>query len=114
MLADRTYPGIVPDPNGEVSGRVYSDLDEAALEILDWFESDEYERLLVAVDCADGRRADAFAYIVCTECAALVTEVPWNLAEFRRFHLDDYVRACKRLRDEWIASAGVVSDADES
>ncbi len=113
ILAGRIYPGIVPDPQSEVSGRVYFDLDEAALDILDWFEADEYERLLVAADCADGRRTNAFAYIVCAEYAELVTDVPWNLAEFRRLHLDDYVRGCKRLRDEWIASAGVVSDGDE-
>jgi gamma-glutamylcyclotransferase (GGCT)/AIG2-like uncharacterized protein YtfP len=98
MLAERRYPGIVLDDEAEVVGRVYFDLDDASMAVIDSFEADEYERREITVECAGPGAIQVYAYVVDVGYADLVTADPWNLAAFRRLHLDEYVRGCEELR----------------
>ena len=48
------YPGIIPAPGAYVEGRLYQDVDQAAVEHLDFFEGDLYRRVSVDVDAGSG------------------------------------------------------------
>ena len=48
------YPGIVPAPGLSVEGQLYQDVDQAAVEHLDFFEGDLYRRISVDVDTESG------------------------------------------------------------
>lgn len=59
-LPDLPYPGLVADPTSEAVGRVYSDLSEHELVVLDAFENPTY--VVEPVDLRTGRRGLAYAW----------------------------------------------------
>ena len=93
LMAGRRYPGIVASAGDRVHGTVYFDLDQPALDRIDVFEADEYERREVTVEQADGSSQAVFAYVVVAECAEIVTATAWDADAFRRRHLADYLAA---------------------
>ena len=98
MLRDRRYPGITAAASDQVDGRVYFGLSEYALQLIDQYESDEYERVVVDVACEEGGGERAFTYVVRAELSELVTGVAWDASIFREQHLAAYVEFCKQLR----------------
>jgi gamma-glutamylcyclotransferase (GGCT)/AIG2-like uncharacterized protein YtfP len=82
-VRDAVYPGISAASERErVRGVVYLDVDHASLARLDLFEGDFYVRQSVWVDCADGERRAADAYVVPAESQAVLTDERWDRAKF--------------------------------
>jgi hypothetical protein len=61
---------------------VYLDVDRTSAERLDRFEDDFYERRPIAVDCSDGQRRMAEAYIVLPANTGVLTSEPWTRESF--------------------------------
>lgn len=87
------FPGIVAAAAGEaVRGVVYLDVDEAALNRLDRFEDDFYNRRSLKIDCDDGQRRSAEAYVVPPGNRRVLSDERWNRDEFvARGHLAEFI-----------------------
>jgi gamma-glutamylcyclotransferase (GGCT)/AIG2-like uncharacterized protein YtfP len=82
-VREAVFPGIVlGDAASVVNGLVYLDVDEASITRLDRFEDDFYDRLQVTVNCADGVRRSAGAYVVPAKNGHVMTSEPWTAKEF--------------------------------
>jgi gamma-glutamylcyclotransferase (GGCT)/AIG2-like uncharacterized protein YtfP len=82
-VQDAAFPGIVAaGERDQVRGVVYLDVDHASLTRLDLFEDDFYVRQSIWVDCEDGERRSADAYVVPEENHAVLTDEVWNRAKF--------------------------------
>jgi gamma-glutamylcyclotransferase (GGCT)/AIG2-like uncharacterized protein YtfP len=82
-VVDAVFPGIVKAGDRDlVHGVVYLDVDDASLTRLDLFEDDFYERQSLWVECADGQRRAAEAYIVPPQNRHVLTDEPWQRAAF--------------------------------
>jgi gamma-glutamylcyclotransferase (GGCT)/AIG2-like uncharacterized protein YtfP len=82
-VVDAVFPGIVKaDDQDVVRGVVYLDVDEQSLTRLDLFEDDFYERQSLWVDCADGQRRAADAYVVPPQNRHVLTDERWLRADF--------------------------------
>jgi gamma-glutamylcyclotransferase (GGCT)/AIG2-like uncharacterized protein YtfP len=82
-VKDAVFPGISAAGERErVRGVVYLDVDHASLARLDLFEDDFYVRQSLWVDCADGERRAADAYVVPAENQAALTDERWDRAKF--------------------------------
>jgi gamma-glutamylcyclotransferase (GGCT)/AIG2-like uncharacterized protein YtfP len=82
-VRDAVFPGIIAGI-GECSvpGVVYLDVDHESTERLDRFEDDFYERRAIAVDCSDGQRRMAEAYVVPPANRSVLTSEPWGRDSF--------------------------------
>jgi gamma-glutamylcyclotransferase (GGCT)/AIG2-like uncharacterized protein YtfP len=82
-VGDAVYPGIAASNKASiVPGIVYLDVDAAAIKRLDRFEGEYYERQRLAVDCADGERRKADAYIIPPRNRHVLTAEPWTAESF--------------------------------
>jgi gamma-glutamylcyclotransferase (GGCT)/AIG2-like uncharacterized protein YtfP len=66
-LRGRTYPGLVGDEGGSVSGMVY-EVTREELDVLDQYEGPDYERVLVE----DGEGGRLYVYLTHSDWAHLV------------------------------------------
>jgi gamma-glutamylcyclotransferase (GGCT)/AIG2-like uncharacterized protein YtfP len=82
-VRDAVFPGIAAG-NGacSVHGVVYLDIDPKSTARLDQFEDDFYERQSIAVDCVDGQRRMAEAYVVPPANRSVLTSEPWDHKSF--------------------------------
>jgi gamma-glutamylcyclotransferase (GGCT)/AIG2-like uncharacterized protein YtfP len=85
------YPGIVPKEESVVSGKVYWDLDETAMEKLDAFEGDKYERVIVEVTMPDGTCVEAYAYAIKDDCRKYLSDDPWEFDRFLQNGLEKFI-----------------------
>lgn len=77
------FPGIIAaDERRVVHGVIYLDVDHPSLARLDLFEDDFYERQALWVDCSDGKRRPAEAYVVPACNRHVLSNEPWNRASF--------------------------------
>ncbi|MGQ3052644.1 MAG: gamma-glutamylcyclotransferase family protein [Roseateles sp.] len=76
------YPGLQQFPGGLVPGRLYRDVDAAALARLDAFEGVEYERIGVIVTLTDGSKLPAQAYHFRTTLADRLLPGDWDVEAF--------------------------------
>ncbi len=90
VVAGRSYPGVVPDPAGEIRGQLLMDVDADSLKRLDRFEGEWYERLATSVRTERGRVC-AFVYVVPATRAWVLSRERWNEADFRLRHLQDFL-----------------------
>jgi gamma-glutamylcyclotransferase (GGCT)/AIG2-like uncharacterized protein YtfP len=82
-VVDAVFPGLVKAGDHDiVRGVVYLDVDNASLTRLDLFEDDFYQRQALWVDCADGQRRAADAYVVPPQNQHVLTDEPWRRADF--------------------------------
>jgi gamma-glutamylcyclotransferase (GGCT)/AIG2-like uncharacterized protein YtfP len=82
-VRDAVFPGITAGPaTCAVRGIVYLDVDAPSIERLDRFEDSFYERTLLSVECDDGRRLDADAYVVPIANRDVLTTESWDPAAF--------------------------------
>jgi gamma-glutamylcyclotransferase (GGCT)/AIG2-like uncharacterized protein YtfP len=82
-VANAVFPGIVAGTERDmVRGVVYLDADDAALARLDVFEDDFYERQALWVECADGQKRAAEAYVVPPQNKHVLTDEPWLRESF--------------------------------
>jgi gamma-glutamylcyclotransferase (GGCT)/AIG2-like uncharacterized protein YtfP len=77
-VRDAVFPGIVATTSGVVQGVVYLDVDDETVRRLDRFEDDFYERQPVTVDCDDGTRRQAEAYVVPDQRRGVLTDEIWS------------------------------------
>lgn len=82
-VCDAVFPGIIA-ANAEdmVRGVVYLDVDDASLKRLDVFEDDFYARETLWIDCDDGQRRQADAYVVPAHRRSILTDEPWSRDQF--------------------------------
>jgi gamma-glutamylcyclotransferase (GGCT)/AIG2-like uncharacterized protein YtfP len=82
-VRDAVFPGIVAaDEGSHVSGVVYLDVALPSVQRLDAFEDVFYERRSIFVDCNDGRRLQAEAYVVPEANRHVLTDEPWDRERF--------------------------------
>jgi hypothetical protein len=76
-LLERPYPAIVRCRGAVTPGTLYLDLPGAAIDLLDRWEDEFYERRAVEVRIGPAR-CRAFAYVVPDHRAELVTHLSWR------------------------------------
>jgi gamma-glutamylcyclotransferase (GGCT)/AIG2-like uncharacterized protein YtfP len=82
-VQDAVFPGIMAaGERDQVRGVVYLDVDHASLTRLDLFEDDFYVRQSLWIDCEDGERRSADAYVVPSENQSVLSDDVWNRATF--------------------------------
>jgi gamma-glutamylcyclotransferase (GGCT)/AIG2-like uncharacterized protein YtfP len=82
-VRNAVFPGIIAGIGAcSVPGVVYLDVDPGSMDRLDRFEDDFYERRAIAVDCRDGQRRMAEAYIVPAANCNVLTSEPWERETF--------------------------------
>jgi gamma-glutamylcyclotransferase (GGCT)/AIG2-like uncharacterized protein YtfP len=76
------FPGIVETTGSAVRGVVYLDVDQESIERLDKFEDDFYERRSIWINCDDGKRLAADAYVVPDANRGVLTDELWDRESF--------------------------------
>jgi gamma-glutamylcyclotransferase (GGCT)/AIG2-like uncharacterized protein YtfP len=95
-VANGVYPVmVVADPDEQVHGLIYLDVDAASMALLDEYESDLYERVLVTA-CTEDRRIECETYVLPEARRSFASDEPWNAERFKSEGLSDYLR---RLTD---------------
>ncbi len=82
LVRDEVYPGITVKAGGQVDGMLYLDVPDAALQRLDVFEGEMYERRGVTVQEKGGTVREAMTYVFRPEYHDLLTDIPWDFDEF--------------------------------
>lgn len=82
-VTGEVYPAIVPCPEEQVKGVVYFSLSTDAIDRLDRFEGNQYERQMVVVD-SGGEQMNVQAYVLALEYYHLLSSSPWSLEKFQR------------------------------
>jgi len=92
-VRDAVFPGILEAGESDVvRGVVYLDVDDTSLARLDLFEDDFYERRTLWIDCDDGQRRAAQAYVVPKANRSILSSDPWDPDEFvARGHLKQFI-----------------------
>ena len=78
------YPGLLRFPGQSTWGLLYEDLTWPELGVLDRFEGNQYQRRRLAVRRVDGRRVQAWVYMLAAGRHRQLASVPWHLGRFRR------------------------------
>ena len=81
-LIDEVYPGIIAQPDASVQGRVYFDVSAQALQYLDDFEGDYYQREAVVAILDNAETVQAETYVMTAASASLLSQEDWSLEEF--------------------------------
>ena len=95
LLKGRIYPGMTPVSGHKTSGRVYFEVDERSLVLLDQFEDECYMRQLILIQTAAGKWVKAYAYIIESKDKDRLTADPWDKDTFAEKHLSAYLAACR-------------------
>jgi gamma-glutamylcyclotransferase (GGCT)/AIG2-like uncharacterized protein YtfP len=93
-----SYPGMVPEPDGEVSGILYRGLGPGELRRLDAFEGAFYCRRRVRVETVEGERLAAFTYLVRPHYRHRLTALGWDYQAFRERGLEGFVSGYSGFR----------------
>jgi gamma-glutamylcyclotransferase (GGCT)/AIG2-like uncharacterized protein YtfP len=81
VVAGEVYPAIVPDPDEQVSGRLYRGLSSRQTQLLDAFEGEMYQRRTVSLRIAAGIVA-AEAYVLRDAYIRYLSAELWSLEAF--------------------------------
>lgn len=81
-VRDAPYPGIIANSGSVVRGLVYIDVDPASIARLDKFEGDFYQRQTLLIECSDGQRRAADAYVVPARNRHVLTADSWTAESF--------------------------------
>lgn len=85
------YPGIIPQQDSIVSGKLYWGLGGEVMGKLDAFEGDKYERVVVRVAMADGSFEEAFTYAIKEDCKQYLSSDPWDFDRFMQNGLEKFI-----------------------
>ena len=83
------YPAIIEEPGSKVEGFLIENVDEKAMQILTFFEGDEYEKQQVLVDGAK-RKINAFTFVWAGN-NSLLESTDWDKNEFKDKSLKCYL-----------------------
>jgi gamma-glutamylcyclotransferase (GGCT)/AIG2-like uncharacterized protein YtfP len=86
-----SYPGMVPQPNGEVAGILYRGLNPPELRRLDEFEGALYWRRRVQVETALGGQVPAFTYLVRPGQRHRLAAEEWDMEVFMQRDLPAFL-----------------------
>jgi gamma-glutamylcyclotransferase (GGCT)/AIG2-like uncharacterized protein YtfP len=81
----REYPGIVEQPKAQVSGVLYRNLSPEALQRLDAFEGEMYQRQEVEVMTKKHDIAMAMTYVIKPRYRDQLTDEEWDFPSFLAF-----------------------------
>jgi gamma-glutamylcyclotransferase (GGCT)/AIG2-like uncharacterized protein YtfP len=81
----REYPGIVEQPEAQVSGVLYRKLSPKALQRLDAFEGEMYQRQEVEVMTKEHGIAVAMTYVIKPRYRDQLTDEEWDFSYFLAF-----------------------------
>ena len=84
------YPAIINSIGYQVEGIVVDKISPKALERLDDFEDDEYERRTVIVDLIEGEKIKASAYVAGPKM--LLEDEEWHLNDWKRSHRAKFLK----------------------
>ena len=87
----KPYPAIVAEPAAHVPGLLYGAVAAEELERLDSYEGELYERRTVSVRVG-GALHPALVYVLGEQHRSLLSSDTWELGEFEREHLAEYLR----------------------
>jgi gamma-glutamylcyclotransferase (GGCT)/AIG2-like uncharacterized protein YtfP len=90
-----SYPGIIYQKGALTNGVVYLGVDAHSLKRLDAFEGDLYERVSVRVKTGQGGSLKAETYVIKRQCSSLLSSEPWDLEEFEKNHLKEFMAGYK-------------------
>lgn len=83
------YPGIAKDPNEEVEGVLYFDINDQDLKTLDEFEF-EYNRDTVEIVGGDGKMYEAGTYVI--KNVERMSEKHWEPEHFVKHHMHTFAQ----------------------
>ena len=90
-----SYPGIVYQKGAATDGIVHCDVDDLSLKLLDDFEGELYKRVCVRIEVDQSRPLIAETYIIAPEHLGLLSTEPWDLEEFEKEHLQEFLQSYK-------------------
>ena len=76
------YPGIIAQTDAVVAGVLYFDLSVKAINRLDLFEGEMYQRQEVEVNLEKQGQATAMTYVIKPQYKHLLTNTEWSFNEF--------------------------------
>lgn len=88
-VKDSDYPAIIKQEHSETNGLLIEDLDDSSLNIISFYEGDEYELQNVTV-LVDKKFLNALAYVWIKE-PELLEEKEWNYQRFNLESLEHYL-----------------------
>jgi amino-acid N-acetyltransferase len=97
-IKDERYPAITPVAGAVTDGFVCLNVDRGAFEVLDHFEGDPFQRLLVRV-VAEDTDLQAFTYVMRPGREDQLTSESWSPEEFRRDHAAAFLRTYRGFAD---------------
>ena len=92
------YPGLIRSPGHKTPGRLYRNVTPTELGVLDRFEGRLYRRQHQIVVNDNGRRIQAWVYMVVPGRQKQVTARPWHLERFMRTEYHRFMRRFVRDR----------------
>jgi gamma-glutamylcyclotransferase (GGCT)/AIG2-like uncharacterized protein YtfP len=82
-VRDASFPGMIAaNERCTVHGLVYLDVDDGSIDRLDRFEDTFYDRQNLSIDCDDGVRREADAYVVPEKNRHVLTAELWTAENF--------------------------------
>jgi gamma-glutamylcyclotransferase (GGCT)/AIG2-like uncharacterized protein YtfP len=93
LVRGTEYPGIIPQKGAITEGILYRDIGPETLQVLDYFESDHYDRMVVHVTTDDGISEDAYAYVINDNNRDILTREFWDYDEFLRYGIDSFMQS---------------------
>jgi gamma-glutamylcyclotransferase (GGCT)/AIG2-like uncharacterized protein YtfP len=87
----KPYPAIVAEPMAQVPGLLYRGVAAEELAWLDTYEGELYERRTVDVQVGAAAHP-AVVYVLGEQHRSLLSKDAWELAEFEREHLAEYLQ----------------------
>jgi gamma-glutamylcyclotransferase (GGCT)/AIG2-like uncharacterized protein YtfP len=85
-IVEEDFPGIAPEPNGRVDGKVYAGITDEEWVMLDRYESELYVRQLVDIARRDGITEKAFAYVIPDRHRHYLSTESWDLKHYHPTH----------------------------
>ena len=83
------YPAVIQKDNAETAGLVLENVDDFSLDIISFYEGDEYEKKILPI-MVNGLMKNTIAFIWNAEITNLKNE-EWNFKEFENQRLDYYL-----------------------
>ena len=76
------YPAIVPDTENSVEGIIYRDVPDSAIDRLDRFEGEMYDRLPVNIELKNGGVLPAETYVLKAAFSHRLAQTDWDFDDF--------------------------------
>lgn len=103
VIRKQVYPGIIPAGGATVNGRIYFDLEQSVIDVLDAFEDILYDRKCVDVTC-NNKKIKTQAYVVNNKFRNLLGDEPWCIDIFQKKHLTLYLESCRKFHFAYLQS----------